>query len=77
MITRITFSTAKPRKHYPVGSTRLRGGKTYIKQFRMTFDSMSRKWCYLGGRGGTKTEWVVKDGPNDRESPNWEKPKNW
>lgn len=73
-ITRITITigSSKPRKTYHVGDTRKRGRTTYIKQFRITRDPM-HGWCYQSRRGKLLTEWVVKDGPRDRESPNFKR----
>lgn len=71
-LTRITltFGNSKPRKTYSVGDTRKRGKATYIKQYRLTRDPM-HGWCHESRRGKLLTEWVVKDGPRDRKSPNY------
>lgn len=74
MITRIVFSTSTPRKYYSCGDTRLRGKTVYVKQLRMTYDRMYGGWCGMSRRGKSLTEWVVKDGPRDRNSPNWKDP---
>lgn len=66
----INFGSSKPRKSYGIGDTRKRGNTTYIKQFRLIHDPI-HGWCGMSRRGKSLTEWVVKDGPRDRKSPNY------
>lgn len=74
MITRISFSTSKPRRTYACGDTRMRGNTVYVKQLLIVWDSMYGGWVGRSSRGRTLCEWVVKDGPRDRNSLNWVNP---
>lgn len=70
----ITFGGSKPRKTYGWGDTRMRGNTTYIKQPVMAYDYRTREPIgYQSRRGRILTEWVVKDGPRDRNSSNFKR----